>query len=69
MREQRIVLEDHADAAFFRLQKCFIVEQSFVLDDEASVFRPLQPGKQAQNRAFSAAAAAEDRNDLTFFDF
>jgi hypothetical protein len=68
VREERIVLEDHADAATLGRHPGAVAGDGRVLEPDLAGVRVLEAGDQAQQRRLAAAARAEERDDLALLD-
>ena len=68
MRKQRIVLEDQPDAAILRLDEVLGRRDVPALQQHPALARPLDPGRQPQQRRLAAAGLAEQRDDLAGLD-
>ncbi len=64
MRKQRIILEDHAETAIFRLQ----LVHATIIDKDTTSRRTKKTGNAIESRRFSAAGRAEKRDELAFPD-
>jgi hypothetical protein len=64
MREQRVVLEHHAEAAPRRRH----VGDVLALDDDAPTIGRLESGEQPQHRGLPAARGPQQRDDLAARD-
>jgi len=63
VREQRVVLEHHADAAPLRRQHHAGAGHEYAVQPDASGAQCLEPGNAAQHRSLAAAARAEQAAD------
>ena len=64
MREERVILEDEADAAAMRRNACEILP----VEQDPSLVGHLEPGDDAQERRLARAARPEHRDDLAARD-
>jgi hypothetical protein len=64
VREQRVVLEHHADAARLGLHMGGVVGQQAAVHAHAAGTHPLQPGHRTQQRRLAAARRADQHADL-----
>ena len=68
MREQRVILEDEADAAMLRLDEALGRGDILALQQHAARARPLDAGGEPEQRRLAAARLAEQRDDLAGLD-
>ena len=68
VREQRVVLEDHAQPAFLRRHVTLAVGHRLACDAHRPCVRLLEAGDQAQRGGFAAAARPQQHHDLAAFD-
>jgi hypothetical protein len=64
VREQRVVLEHHADAARLGRHMGGVVGQQAAVHAHAAGTHPLQPGHRTQQRGLAAARRADQHADL-----
>ncbi len=64
VREQRVVLEHHAEAALFGPQRV----DPLLVEPDAAAGRRQQPGDAVQRRRLAAARGAEQRDELALAD-
>src|SRR5204862_322491 len=64
MREERIALEDHAEAALFRAQRI----DALLVEPDAAPRRGQEAGEQVQRRGLAAAGRAEQCDELALPD-
>jgi hypothetical protein len=64
MREQRAVLEDHADPPVLRLDPGAVSRHRAARDRHAPRIGPLEAGDHAQQRRLARAAGPEQRDEL-----
>ena len=68
VREQRVILENHADAALFRRHAEIRARDRDALDANFSLGNRLEPGDAAQERRLAAAGWAEQAGDAPAFN-
>src|SRR5690606_30720435 len=65
--EERIILENEADAAALRRHVLAPGAENFILETHASFIQLLEAAEDAQRRRLSAATRAQKSEDLSFF--
>ena len=68
VREERVVLEDHADPALLGRYPRSGARDSAAVDLDGASARLLEPGDEAQERGLPTAGGPEDGDDLTAVD-
>jgi len=68
VREERVILEDHAHAAALGRHPRGAVGDDAVADPHLALVRGLEAGDEAQERRLAAAGGAEQRHELTALD-
>ncbi len=65
MREERVVLKDHAHPALFRRNPVTVSRNGCISDPNRPLIRSFEPCDQSQGRGLATSARAQQREDLT----